>query len=153
MFASGVEELDRYFHRQAGQEMRRGVAAVWVLHDSRQEAVAGYYTLSTASVAPTHLPEAIVRKLPRYPALPTMLIGRLATDVRYRGQGFGKLLLFDALRRALDLSHSIRAIAIMVDAKDAAAVRFYERYGFQRFADDARRLFIPMAIVIMTLGE
>jgi GNAT superfamily N-acetyltransferase len=146
-FSCGMEALDRYLRQQAGQEMRRGVAVVWVLHDIEHNAIAGYYTLSTASIVPSDLPDEIVRKLPRYPALPAMLIGRLAVDTSYRGQGFGGLLLADALHRALDLSHAICAIAVVVDAKDDAARQFYERFGFQRLAGHERRLFMPMATI------
>ncbi len=124
--------------------MRRGVAVVWVLYEGEDERVAGYYTLSASSVEPGDLPEATRRRLPRYAVLPVMLVGRLATDVRYRGQGRGGLLLLDALRRALDLAASVGTIAVIVDAKDDAAASFYERYGFQRFTGDTHRLFIPM---------
>lgn len=51
------------------------------------QVVAGYYTLSAASVALADLPDAVSRKLPRYPTIPAFRRGRLAVDVKYRGRG------------------------------------------------------------------
>lgn len=144
-FSSGTESLDRYFREQAGQDVRRKLAAVFVLRDAEADRVVGYYTLSATSIAPPSLPPATTRRLPRYAALPAVLLGRLAVDARYRGQGFGRLLLFDALRHALADSERIAAMAVVVDAKDDAARSFYERFGFRRFVDDEFRLFLPMS--------
>jgi GNAT superfamily N-acetyltransferase len=146
-FSCGVEALDRYFHRQAGQDQDRKVAVVRVLYDAEAQLVAGYYTLSSASVVASGLPESVTKRLPRYPALPAVLIGRLATDRRYRGQGLGSLLLFDALRRTLALSEEVGITAVIVDAKDDAAQQFYERYGFQRLIDQERRLFLMVRTI------
>lgn len=146
-FTCGEDALDRYFHRQARQDLDRLVAAVFVLVDAETKAVAGYYTLSAGSVRPSDLPPDIAKKLPRYPALPVVLLGRLAVDVRYWSRGLGESLLFNALRRALDQSVEIAAMAVVVDAKDDRARSFYERYGFLRFADDEYRLFVPMRLI------
>ena len=146
-FACGVEALDRYLHQQAGQDMRRRLAAVFVLDDALENTIAGYYTLSATAILATGLPPDVTRKLPRYPHLPAVLLGRLAVDSRYRGRGFGEILLVDALRRALASSAEIAAMAVIVDAKDDDARRFYERYGFRRLLADEYRLFLPMATV------
>ena len=146
-FSSGVEALDRYFHQQVGQDQRRGVAAPYVLVDTATRDVVGYYTLSTFSIVPTDLPAALARRLPRYDTVPAILIGRLAADRRYHGQGIGRLLLVDALLRSLAISQQIGAMAVVVDAKDDAARSFYEHYGFKRFVDHEYRLFLPMVTV------
>ncbi len=76
-----------------------------------------------------------------------MLIGRLAVDSRYQGQGYGAAVLFDALKRCLEHRHHIAAMVVIVDAKNDAARAFCERHGFRRFSDDPGRLFLPMATV------
>lgn len=141
-FASGVEPLDRYFRTQAGQDARKNVAApfVLVLPDG---AIAGYYTLSATGIGLSELPAQTTRKLPRYPLLPATLLGRLAVDLRYRGRGYGRLLLADALLRSL--RSEIASFAVIVDAKDDGARRFYERESFLPFPDQPMRLFRPMA--------
>jgi GNAT superfamily N-acetyltransferase len=143
-FSSGNDDLDRYFREQAGQDQRRRLSAVFVLYDVANDIVAGYYTLSACEIAPRSLPNEMAKRLPRRP-VPATLIGRLATDLRYRGQGLGGMLLVNALTRAANASRGIGAMAVIVDAKDDQARGFYERFGFQRFADDPSRLFIPMA--------
>jgi GNAT superfamily N-acetyltransferase len=129
--------------------MRRGVAVVYVLWDTRQEELAGFYTLSTASVEPTNLPLEFATGLPRYDAIPVMLLGRLAlsSSESYRGQGLGGALLVDALQRARRLSHDIGAVGVIVDTKDEGVRSFYERHGFLRFPDRPFRLVIAMGTI------
>ena len=141
-FESGVEPLDRYFRTQAGQDARKNMAApfVLVLPDG---AVAGYYTLSSTAVNVGDWPAATVRKLPRYPVIPATLLGRLAVDRRYQGNGYGRFLLADALFRSV--RSEIASFAIIVEAKDENARRFYERESFLPFPDQPLKLFRPMA--------
>jgi GNAT superfamily N-acetyltransferase len=143
-FTSGVEPLDRYLRQLAGQDVRRYVTTVHVMFDTEANLVAGYYTLCAASIEPWSLPPPIAPNLPRYPALPAILLGRLAVDVRYRGQGRGAALLVDALQRCLNVTEEIGAMFVTVDAKDDDARRFYRRFAFEPLIDDDR-LVIPMA--------
>ncbi len=144
-FSCGITALDAYIKDRATQDVRRNIAVTYVLARRNSNSIIGYYTISTTSIETTHLPEIITKRLPRYEALPAMLIGRLAVDRQYRGQGFGELLLVDALSRCFKLSLEIGAMAIVVDAKDEGAARFYERYGFRRFEDLPLKLYMPMA--------
>jgi GNAT superfamily N-acetyltransferase len=141
-FESGVEPLDRYFRTQAGQDARKNMAApfVLVLPDAT---IAGYYTLSSTSVQLAELPAQTVRNLPRYPLVPATLLGRLAVDRRHQGKGYGRFLLGDALYRAA--RSEIASFAVIVDAKDENARRFYERESFLPFPDQPMKLFRPMA--------
>ncbi len=141
-FESGVEPLDRYFQTQAGQDARRKIAAPFVLALT-DGGIAGYYTLSSTAVRLPDLPETVVRKLPRYPLIPATLLGRLAIDRRYQGRGYGRFLLADALNRAV--RSEIALFAVIVDAKDENAKRFYERESFLLFPDQPMKLFRPMA--------
>jgi GNAT superfamily N-acetyltransferase len=91
------------------------------------------------------LPAETVKKLPRYPLAPATLLGRLAVDQRHRGKGYGRFLLADALFRAA--RSEIASFAVVVDAKDDAALRFYERESSLHFPDQPMKLFRPMADV------
>ncbi|UVK44900.1 GNAT family N-acetyltransferase [Mesorhizobium sp. AR07] len=143
-FESVVEPLDRYFRMQAGQDARKNMAApfVLVLQDG---AIAGYYTLSSTAVNVGEWPAQTIRKLPRYPLIPATLLGRLAVDRRQQGKGYGRYLLADALFRSL--GSEIASFAVIVDAKDENARRFYERESFLPFPDQPMKLFLPMADV------
>jgi GNAT superfamily N-acetyltransferase len=149
-FASGVEPLDRYFRSQAGQDARKNMAApfVLVLPDG---AVGGYYTLSATGVKLIELPADITRKLPKYPLVPATLLGRLAVDRRQQGKGYGRFLLADALYRAA--RSEIASFAMIVDAKDDGARRFYERESFLALPDQPMKLFRPMADIRRLFDE
>lgn len=143
-FTSGSEPLDRYFQQQVTQDIRRRVTACFVALD-RNDHIAGYYTLASASVPLTDLPATLAKKLPRYPSVPTVRMGRLAVDQTFKGQGLGAALLADALYRA---RHSeIAAYALVVDAKDDIAAAFYRHHGFIALPDAALTLFLPLASV------
>jgi len=146
-FSCGQEELDRYLRERAGQDQRRNVAACFVLVDRDEQALVGYYTLSAATIVATDLPDDFARRLPRYPNLPAILLGRFAVDSRYQGQRFAQRLLMDALLRAREAATQVAAVAVIVDAKDEAVASFYERYGFARLRDLPLRLFLPMATI------
>jgi len=105
--------------------------------------IGGYYTLSATGVKLTEFPADTTRKLPRYPLVPATLLGRLAVDQNYQGRGYGRFLLADALLRAI--RSEIASFAVVVDAKDQAARRFYERESFLPFPDQPMKLFRPMA--------
>ena len=85
----------------------------------------------------------MIKRLPRYPTLPAVRIGRLAVDLRYRGRGLGGAMLADAASRALQSPPAV--FALLVDAKNDDAVAFYRRYGFRPLTSQSRTLFLPMA--------
>ncbi|MDG3442060.1 GNAT family N-acetyltransferase [Nitrospirillum amazonense] len=149
-FASGVDALDRYFQTQIGQDARKNIAAPFVLL-LPDGTVAGYYTLSATSVHLADLPPETARKLPRYPVVPATLLGRLAVDRRFHGRGYGGYLLADALRRCL--RSEIASFAVIVDAYDDNAHRFYERMSFLALPDTPRKLFRPLADIAPLFQE
>ena len=83
--------------------------------------IGGYYTLSSTAIQLDELPADTTRKLPRHPLLPAFLLGRLAVDLRLRGQGWGRFLL--------------------AEAKNDEARRFYERESFLPLPKSPNRLF------------
>lgn len=107
------------------------------------EDLAAYYTLSAASIPLVDLPPDETKRLPRYPTLSAVLIGRLAADQRYQRRGLGELMLMDAVRRSLQ--DAAAAFALLVDAKNDRAAAFYQRYGFRPIAGKPRTLFLPLA--------
>jgi predicted GNAT family N-acyltransferase len=105
----------------------------------------GYYTLCATGIEIQDLPPQLVKKLPRYPVVPATLLGRLAIDERYQGQGLGSFLLFDALARSL--SSEIASYAVVVDALDEKASIFYQQHQFVAFPNQPQRLYLPMATI------
>lgn len=142
-FSCGVLVLDRYLREQANQDIKRRVGNCFVAVDGAAGGIAGYYTLAASSVPFASLPEDQTKRLPRYPTLPAILIGRLAVDVRYQGQRVGSALIVDALRRSVQAAPA--SFAMIVDAKDDQAAVFYRKHGFTSFQSRPLSLFLPIA--------
>jgi ribosomal protein S18 acetylase RimI-like enzyme len=122
------------------QNSDRHVATVFVAVARASATLHGFYSLSMAGVAVDFLPDVIRRKMPRYPSVPAVRLGRLAIHVDARGRGLGTHLLMDAMARSLE--SEIAWFAFLVDAKDDQARSFYSRFGFQSFQDDPDSLFL-----------
>jgi GNAT superfamily N-acetyltransferase len=141
-FDCGVAALNTYLATHASQDEKRRVASCFIAVDTATSKVAGFYTLSAASVDLSDIPAATAKTLPRYPAVPAIRLGRLAVAIASRGQGLGAALLWDAMERAARVE--IGAFALLVDAKDEGAARFYAQHGFVAFADRPLLLFRPI---------
>jgi len=148
-FRCGDATLDRYFQTQATQDIRRRIANCFVVVETATSQVAAYYTLSAASIPLVDLPPDQTKRLPRYPTLPAVRIGRLAVDQRFQRLGLGELMLMNAVHRTIQ--DAAAAFALLVDAKNDQASAFYQRYGFRPIASKPRTLFLPLATAQGTL--
>jgi GNAT superfamily N-acetyltransferase len=147
-FNCGKELLTNYLKTQAGQDIKRNLSACFVLSEN-ETSILGYYTLSNNSIPLSHFSEHVQKKLPKsYNSIPTILLGRLAIDKKYQGQGIGKILLIDALKRCYEIAHEIGSFAVVVDPIDKEAERFYEKYDFIKLPDSEK-----MFIATKTLKE
>jgi ribosomal protein S18 acetylase RimI-like enzyme len=142
-FNCGEEPLDRYFWTQVTQDIRRRVANCFVAVEAATGYVAAYYALSATSVPLADLPPEDAKRLPRYPTMPAVRIGRLAVDRRFQRRGLGEAMLADATARAVKAD--VAAFMLVVDAKNDKAVAFYRRYDFHEIANQRRKLFLPLA--------
>lgn len=116
------------YSNYASQDIKRYLASVFLGINSAIGKVIGYYTLSSNRIDISELEMEYTRKLPNYPYLPAILIGRLAIDKAYQRQKLGEYLLF----------------AVLVEAKNNQAIKFYKGYGFIQFIDNPNKLFLPM---------
>jgi GNAT superfamily N-acetyltransferase len=147
-FSCEVEPLERYLKLQANQDVKKDLSVAYVLVPAENRSrIAGYYTVSSDNIPIDDLPPELVKKLPRYNAVPATLIGRLARDLSYRGKGIGELLLANALKLAWETSQRIASWAVTVDSKNENARRFYLGFGFISFADTEKRLYLPMRTI------
>lgn len=143
-FDCGVNELNSWLKRQASQDIDKRACALFAALDPGKNSIAGFYTLSMYSV---HLPDIsseIQKKLPKYPLIPAVLLGRLAVDLKFRGKRIGELLLLDAMKRAID--NEIPWWAMVVHSKEES-LSFYVKYGFCSFYDEKNRLFLPYVTI------
>jgi GNAT superfamily N-acetyltransferase len=142
-FRCGQLALDEYIHRYASQDVRRNVARVFIAtpqNESRR--LAGFFTLSAASVRCSDLPQSLAKKLPHYP-VPVALIGRLAVGNDFQGKGLESILLADACQKVANASATLAVVGIVVDAKDEGAASFYRHFGFVNMPGQPARLLLP----------
>lgn len=130
-FRSGNLELDRFFHRFAGQnQFKHHIGTTYVAVEAG--AVVGFATVAPSAIEVKDLAPARRKKLPGYP-LPVLRLARLAVDERAQGRGVGLLLLRAVFVLAQQLAADFGCVGVVVDAKPEA-VAFYGRYGFEEFA-------------------
>lgn len=132
-FCCGKDSLENYIQKQASQDLKRRVSTVFVLINEPEVDILAYYTLCSYTIETKDLDEAWAKRLPR-----------LAVDNGQKGNGFGKLLLIDALKRSLDTSVQVASLAVIAQALDENALRFYLKYGFQQFRQAPLKLYLPM---------
>jgi GNAT superfamily N-acetyltransferase len=134
--------LNDWLARTALQHQRKHYSRTHVLVDeSTPKAILGYYALTPHEVDSEYFPAS--GSLPR--RLPCVLLGRLAVDHRYRGKGYGEVLLHDAIERTRQSMAEIGGIGLLADALNERALSFYRQYGFESFRDDPLRVVLVLA--------
>ena len=141
IFDCGVPALNRYLKEQASQDIRNHYTVIFVALEEQTKEIIGFYTLSNAGVALDAIPGEIKAKLPKYPEVPAIRIGRLAVDKSMHRNKLGSELLANAIHRSIRNVTTGWAMMI-VDAKNEQAAAFYKKFGFIEFYDDTHHLFI-----------
>ena len=147
-FCCGKEALDAYIREQASQDVKRKLAVVFVCvkKDNPQRIIA-YHTLSNRELKIDQLPPNFAKKVGKYGFVPVTLLGRMAVDRRYQGQHLGEMVLMDALYRSSQTAKQVASFAVVVDAKDEEAARFYLKYEFIELPESRLKLFLPMRTI------
>lgn len=142
-FDCGNPELNDWLQRVARQHQDKGLSRTFVaILEDQPAQVCAYYALTLTEVDTAALDGQRRRKLPRM--IPGVRLGRLAVDRRYQGKRLGELMLMDAIERVRRIMEHAGVIGLFVDAIDEQAARFYERFGFEAFADAPLKLFLPV---------
>lgn len=154
-FRSGDPDLDRFFHRFAGQnQFKHYLGVTYVAIDAGR--ILGFATVAPGHIEIEGLPASARKRLPRYP-LPVLRLARLAVDETARGQGLGRQLLRFVFQLALGMAREYGCVGVVVDAKPDA-VEFYEQYGFVSVdvvegQSDVRPAPIAMFLAIRSIQE
>lgn len=153
----GQPTLDDFLRKYAKAHPRQGLSRTWVV--LKETVVVAYYTLSFASVSHTAATTRVSKGMPRHD-LPVLLLARLAVDQSLQGQGLGSVVLEHAMRRCLQMADAAQAVgavtlpvrAVLVQAIDAKAAAFYEKYGFERSPTDPLHLMMLVKDMKKVLG-
>lgn len=151
-FDSGDASLDDWFKRYASQNRRGDTAATWVIAD-RDHVVVACAALSMTGIDASSAPGRLAKRAPD--PIPALLLGRLAVDHRHAGLGLGTALVAHVLATAVELNGKAACKAVVVTAAQSLARRWWERFGFEPFDDDPRRmdLYLLTADIAATLDR
>lgn len=142
-FDCGQGDLNRYLQQTAGQHQKKQVSRTWAaVHTAEPERILGFYTSTLAEISSEYLNPKDAKKLPKA-ALPVVRLSRLAVDQQHHGQQIGQRLLIDAIVRTARLLDNFAVAAMVVDAKDEGAARYYQYFGFAPWQDDPLKLYMP----------
>lgn len=143
-FDCGDPALNDWLKRRALRNESRFSRTYVVCDDNR---VVAYFCISAGAIERSAAPGRLRRNAPD--SVPVSIIGRLAVSAAYAGRGLGAAMLSDALRRIAVASQSIGIGAVLVQAKDENARRFYLACAeFVEYPADSLTLFLPIETVI-----
>lgn len=152
-FDCGEIELNTFLQQHAAKHMEAGISRTMLLPasdplPSGKYPICAFYTIAPGSISRETLPDALAKKLPKYP-IPVFLIAQLGVHSEYHGQGLGKITLIKALEYLWKINAHIEAYAIIVDCLNDGAKSFYEKYGFEVLCEyNGRvRMYLPMKTV------
>lgn len=147
-FDCGVPELNSFLKVTARQHGQKGISRTFVLTDGTA-AILGFFTLTLCEIHAEQLPAPHARKYPLH-SLPAVRLARLAISRKAQGNGYGELLLTEAIHRTALIADQAGAIGLFVDAKNDSARKFYLHYGFLTIPGHPLQLFLPITTILAT---
>lgn len=151
-FSCGHPALDHYIREQASQDVKRGLASVFVITAKDDPlTILAYSTLSSRELKLEELPPEMTKKAGKYGYVGVTLLGRMAVAENCKGTGLRVLTLINALDKSLAASKNVASWAVFVEAIDDNAANFYRKYGFIELPEDKHRLFLPMKTIARSL--
>lgn len=140
-FDCGAASLNDWLRKRALRNQASGASRTFVVSDGGR--VVAFYALASSAIAPNSATGRLRRNMPE--PIPVVVLGRIAVDVSYQGQGLGRGLLQDAGRRILHAADEIGIRGLLVHAIDDNAKAFYQRLGFDVSPLDPMMLMITLA--------
>jgi GNAT superfamily N-acetyltransferase len=140
-FNSGVPALDDWLKRRALANQVSGASRSFVVCD--RELVVGYYALASGAVNAAAAPGRFRRNMPE--PIPVAILGRLAVDRTYHGQGIGRALFRDSALRVMQAADAIGIRGVLVHAISEEAKTFYLALGFSESPLESMTLMVTLS--------
>ncbi len=155
-FDCGDQDLNEFLSRHARRSHSLGGAKTFLaIENADNKTVFGYYTVAPASLAFERAPDIIRRGLARH-EVPVFRLARLAVDLKFQGQGLGGQLLLAAGRRCFLTASQVGGVAMLIDAKNKRAAKWYAGYGAVPITDSPLCLLLPFKTIhdaLMAAGK
>lgn len=157
-FSCGTPRVDNFLQRSAKKHQKGDFTRVWVAVNANKAPVLGFYALNAHAIEADNLPERFTKHAPNHGNIPAIYLSMFGVDQKTQGQGLGRVLLADALKRATTVSQQIGLAVVVLDVLDDGdqhsiekRYRFYEAFGFTSFPSRPLRMFIPTATIARIL--
>ena len=151
-FDCGKEALNTFLRHTAREQAGSQLSRTRVLCDSTMpDTILGYCTLAFCEIETDPALRSRYRTYPH--PLPALRLARLAIDLRWQQQGYGGLLVVDAMKRCLRAAEHGGLVGLVVDAKDDSAAPFYRKLGFSPLQRNPLTLFMPLGTCEKALGK
>ena len=147
-FDCGSEPLNLFLKQTAHQHAERGISRTFVLVDEAAappKPILGYFSLNLCQLKSESLAPGEAKKLPR--DVSGVRLGRLAVAKGCQRQGIGKILLIAAMGKFIEIFNTAGGIGLFVAAKDQAAKRYSEQFGFVPMPSNELELFLPVKTI------
>jgi predicted GNAT family N-acyltransferase len=155
-FNCGAEALNMYVRDEAKGDMLLSLNRTYVLIDREEEdsskAIIGYFALRAESIYVNDLQN---RGYQDATLVPVVELSFLARDKRVMGQGFGDVLLVQAMRCVQEAAKHIGIGGIHLTATMQGRP-LYEKYGFinlVNLSESTRMMFLPISDLNITEAE
>ncbi len=139
-FDCGRESMNLWLRRHAWRNQLHNISRTTVFTEMDAAVMVGYVTLAAGQIEREFLPRKVRRDRPA--VLPVVLLGQLAVDRRFQGQGMARQLLFYALTTSVALSKDVGCFGVITHPLDDALRAFHAKSGFTDLPGDPRRAMI-----------
>ena len=147
-FDCGAPPMNDFLQRYARQSHESGAAKTLLAIDNGDnKTILGFYSLAPGALAHADTLETVRRSLARHD-VPGFRLARIATDLRWQGQGLGGQLLAAAARRCLHAAAEVGGVVLIIDAKNDRAARWYTNYGAVALSNKPQTLVMSLATFI-----
>ena len=144
-FDCGDPSMNDFLQRYARQSHEFGAAKTFLaIDDADNKTILGFYSLAPGALAYADTPELVRRGLARHD-VPGFRLVRIATGLRWQGQGLGGQLLAAAARRCLRAASEVGGVVLIIDAKNDRAARWYTNYGVVPLSNKPLTLVVSLA--------
>jgi GNAT superfamily N-acetyltransferase len=144
-FCCGISVIDNFFKNNAKRQHEAHRVRVYVA--SHQNRPIGYYYLVAKSSLPDHVSKEAFDKFGRVKSTPMIYLGMIGVCSEFQGNGLGRLLMLDAMRRTLQVADVVGVYALALDAIDEHISLRYERWGFTRFEEGESAMYIALPTI------
>ncbi len=141
-FDAGDIELNQYIREIMSQNEERNLSRHYVGINKNN-----FVSIVCLSSSVIKSNDAVKRtkNFPEKIELPTIKIGRLVVDKRYRNKSYGEQTLQKAISIFVEISKKIGVIGLTVDAKKKA-ISFYKKYGFKKLNPVRSKEYTPLIL-------